>query len=1080
MKAQLSPLFYLLLVPAFLVGLTSAHAQIGNFVVPNGHSSYVASVKLDKQGKYLYSLEREKVIMWDAKTNEQLYTFMLNEEEVNDLIVSNDGSKIAVVARNRIKCFSTLTGKQLFTTKDFFLTSAAFSADDSQILGIYEGIIAVNAQTGAEKKLFKFDFDWLNSKIEVIDPWNILVHNQTGWQRWNIKQQQLTSEVKLPNPVFRHTYLPEYGYMAVNSNTNELEVRKIDGGDIVKKLPIGKADYTLIPSQDSKEFLLSPGSYGDDPVSLYNANLLLVKEIKVAVSSAEGYFNGSTGRLFASRGKDLSLIDTKNNKVLQRFKRQVADLGRDIFASLSYNFRTGVLNIITDDSVYKSINLVKLMPFRHQRLKDGELSAFSPTGDTVAVFGDHKAYIKNVKTGKMIWPLLKFTDELAGDERANYFFTNNGNFVYYCTFSIPKQMTSMKRLNIKTGLSEKLFDYRSSSDTYLHPDKDLLSAMDASATYREIKVWNLLTGKLVFRKSLPMDCYVTHTSISADKRKLLVVDLNVIYTYDLSTGNLLSSVKAKFTSSNGLYASSPDHSKLFLAEDGVLSAVNAKGELLYQVKSHNAEVRRILSSPDGKVIYTVGLDQTIKVWEAATGTLLGTLYLFNDGNDFVFLDAYGRFDGTEGGIKRMYYYSNRIKVKLEVVYEVFYTPNLYQRLITGERFAAINMNFNPLPIAKISYEQKTRNLTVEEDRPSYANTSGLAELTVHASAANDKVDEIRLFHNGKAVNLSTRGLFVTDGSSGSESKKYTINLLPGTNTFRAVALNSQRTESLADEVIVNYTTGANAAVQPVSPANAAVGQIEKSATMHLIVVGINNYKNPKLSLNYALADATAFKIEIEKDSKTILANIKTHFITDEMANKKGITDAFMQVKKEAKPQDVFVFYYAGHGVIAGKEKEFYLVPTDVDDLKNVDEILKEKGIAARMIQEYAVDIQAQKQLFILDACQSAGAFQELLSSDANQQKSIAMVARSTGTHWMAASGAQQFANEFSQLGHGAFTYVLLQALKGEAAANKMITVNGLKQFLQLKVPELMKKYNGTAQYPASYGFGADFPVELLK
>ena len=124
---------------------------------------------------------------------------------------------------------------------------------------------------------------------------------------------------------------------------------------------------------------------------------------------------------------------------------------------------------------------------------------------------------------------------------------------------------------------------------------------------------------------------------------------------------------------------------------------------------------------------------------------------------------------------------------------------------------------------------------------------------------------------------------------------YKRQLLPGTNTFRAVALNSQRTESLADEVIVNYTTGANAAVQPVSPVNAAVGQIEKSATMHLIVVGINNYKNPKLSLNYALADATAFKIEIEKDSKTILANIKTHFITDEMANKKGITLSLIHI-----------------------------------------------------------------------------------------------------------------------------------------------------------------------------------------
>jgi hypothetical protein len=26
----------------------------------------------------------------------------------------------------------------------------------------------------------------------------------------------------------------------------------------------------------------------------------------------------------------------------------------------------------------------------------------------------------------------------------------------------------------------------------------------------------------------------------------------------------------------------------------------------------------------------------------------------------------------------------------------------------------------------------------------------------------------------------------------------------------------------------------------------------------------------------------------------------------------------------------------------------------------------------------------------------------------------------------------------------------------------------------------MKKYNGAAQYPASYGMGNDFPVEVIK
>jgi hypothetical protein len=58
--------------------------------------------------------------------------------------------------------------------------------------------------------------------------------------------------------------------------------------------------------------------------------------------------------------------------------------------------------------------------------------------------------------------------------------------------------------------------------------------------------------------------------------------------------------------------------------------------------------------------------------------------------------------------------------------------------------------------------------------------------------------------------------------------------------------------------------------------------------------------------------------------------------------------------------------------------------------------------------------------------------------------------------------------------------VLLEALKGSAAADKMITVNGLKSYLQQGVPEFMKKYSGTLQYPSSYGFENDFPVEIMK
>ena len=100
---------------------------------------------------------------------------------------------------------------------------------------------------------------------------------------------------------------------------------------------------------------------------------------------------------------------------------------------------------------------------------------------------------------------------------------------------------------------------------------------------------------------------------------------------------------------------------------------------------------------------------------------------------------------------------------------------------------------------------------------------------------------------------------------------------------------------------------------------------------------------------------------------------------------------------------------------------------------------------------------------------------------AAEEKAIAQLARSTGSHWLTASGSEQFAAEFSQLGHGVFTYALLQGLKGGAAnGDKQITVNELKAYLEIQVPELSQKYKGSPQYPASYGYGNDFPIEVIK
>ena len=158
---------------------------------------------------------------------------------------------------------------------------------------------------------------------------------------------------------------------------------------------------------------------------------------------------------------------------------------------------------------------------------------------------------------------------------------------------------------------------------------------------------------------------------------------------------------------------------------------------------------------------------------------------------------------------------------------------------------------------------------------------------------------------------------------------------------------------------------------------------------------------------------------------------------------------------------------------------FYLVPTDVTQIYGQSDTLQEKGISSIRLKQFAEMIQAQKQVFILDACNSGGALEVFSERGASQEKALAQLARATGTHWLTASSSAQFATEFEELGHGAFTYTLLAGLSGAAdAGDDRVSINELKAYLESELPRITKAHKGTPQYPTSYGYGRDFPVAL--
>jgi len=96
------------------------------------------------------------------------------------------------------------------------------------------------------------------------------------------------------------------------------------------------------------------------------------------------------------------------------------------------------------------------------------------------------------------------------------------------------------------------------------------------------------------------------------------------------------------------------------------------------------------------------------------------------------------------------------------------------------------------------------------------------------------------------------------------------------------------------------------------------------------------------------------------------------------------------------------------------------------------------------------------------------------------RKALELLGRSAGVHILAASARDQHASEVAALGHGVFSYALLQGLNGEAVdPGKSVTVFGLMAYIRKKLPDLGKKYGLEIQDPVSKDNGMDFPIALL-
>ncbi len=1086
-------------------------AQGVQLTIPSGHAKDIEQIATTSNGRYVASSSYKTVMVWDMQNKKKLHEISLEisltASETRSLHITDQLDKVLASTSGGLFCYDIATGKEIFSKSYSCTNGAAFSPDGSKVYATdYGSLMIFDARTGEEINRINDAVEKLGSlyKFYQLDDNQLLVVNNNGWSILNMDALSVVSQVDLSS--VKNARMDQFSFdknlkRIIAASYDEglvLNIFDIYSGKIVKTKTLpgyilgtcaADAGYVIFRN-DSKSSIYKTDVLKPTDLSVLNSINVPESEVK------EGIFYGNhalqlpgSNKIVYNNNTEILTYDLQSTSIAHPFQNRITDFKQFFYyANLSQRLMAdNSLEFSTEDDGIRSFNMETFRPDKFIEATPAVI--YSPDGKFAAGIGN-QIKITDRATGKTVKTLSMPAGFDAKGEHC-FFHYNNSKIVF-----TNRGKAEINAIDINTGLVTKLFSFGGSFYECSSSFDGKYFACLAGTVTDYLKVYNLETKQLALnipsRDPAQPDQSISMIKFLNDSYYLFANKQQYnVSIYKADEPGYISSFEIEHINRLSVLGGDIKNNIIAVGEVGQyqvgtynLKLITKEGKIIREIRAqNNNDFLSAAFSTDDRVLFASTTQKGVQVWDTQSGELLGTYYFIEKTNEYIFVSPEGLFDGSPEGMKELYFVKNNKAIPLEKLYEQFYTPDLLRRKLNGEKFTPPDVaQLSDPPKVSIAYAAMQRNLEVSDDIPTYQNTTGAAEITVSADALDDTVDEIRVFHNGKIVTLVTRNLIVTDDQNKTAVKKYIINLLPGQNSIRAIALNSQRTESDPDEIAVIYTETNNTAndLKPIpNNNNSTVATIDKNATMYLIVVGINEYENKSMSLNYALADATAFKEEIEKDAKSVINTVKTYFVTDSKADMQGIEAALLDVQKNAKPEDVFLFYYAGHGVI-GKNNEFYLVPTNVSNLSNVQTELEQKGIASKKLQQFAIDIPAQKQLFILDACQSAGAFEAMLSNDANQQKSIAVVARSTGTHWMAASGAQQFANEFASLGHGAFTYVLLEALKGAALNNKMITVNNLKNYLQQAVPEIMKKYHGTPQYPASYGFGNDFPVEVKE
>lgn len=452
-------------------------------------------------------------------------------------------------------------------------------------------------------------------------------------------------------------------------------------------------------------------------------------------------------------------------------------------------------------------------------------------------------------------------------------------------------------------------------------------------------------------------------------------------------------------------------------------------------------------SPDGRFLLTISYHhRLLRIWEAREGKLLLTLFL--NGQDWVVWTPEGYYAATPDGERLIGWSVDNGMDKLPSYYPAeqfrkqLYRPDVIKLVLEKGGVA------EALKAANAARKAKGIEVPTGEARPDKllppavtlavdASKKPMVTVTVTAKQGcpEQPVKAMRLLVDGRPLPGRLAKVAFDPGKEVPEHQAtWTVELPPGRHVLSMLARSKDDTPGFSAECEVE------------SPM-----PVKDRPVVYLVAIGVNRYRNTALDLKYAQPDAEALAEAFGAACQTGALYHKAIVtpLVNERATRDAVRRALDDVRKAARPNDLFVLAFAGHGV--REEGEFFLLTHEADPTDA--RALAKTALSGAALREGLADFPCQV-LLMLDACH-AGAFGTGLRPGTDEAARALADVDNRVAVMCAALGHEE---SLGKDGHGLFTKAVVAALRRDPAAfyNKRtgeLTVYHLQAFVYQWVTE---------------------------